>query len=196
MCFGTKMIEFNKLASWEILSEHDEINNRWLRIRNVTFRLPNGKELKDYFIAEKPSVVVVIPVNNEGKTFLIKEYERGVAEVGHKFPAGRVDEGELPLQSAEREFREEMKLRAEKLVYLGERYIEPGFMTTRAHYFLGLDLRETTEEKADNPFELFEGEWTDFGSLGSMIGSGEIKNPFVIVGYTLASMKLKELSQV
>lgn len=188
--------EFNKLAPWQILSEHDEINNRWLRVRNVTFLLPNGREMKDYFIAEKPSVVVVIPFNNEGKTFLIEEYERGVAEVGHKFPAGRVDKEELPFKAAEREFQEEMGLRAERLIPLGERYVEPGFMTTRAHYFLGLDLQEVPGQRQENSFELFEGEWVDFDSLGLMIGSGKIKNPFVIVGYTLASMKLKELSQV
>lgn len=188
--------QFNKLAPWVVVSEHDEINNRWLRIRNVTFRLPNGQELRDYFIAEKSPVVVVIPVNNEGRTFLIKEYERGVAEVGHKFPAGRVDQDESPSQAAGREFEEEMGLRVGKLIHLGERYVEPGFMTTRVHYFLGLDLQEVHEKKPGNPFELFEGEWTDFGSLESMIGSGEIKNPFVIVGYTLASMKLKELNHV
>jgi ADP-ribose pyrophosphatase len=188
--------EFNRLAPWEILTEHDEINNRWLRIRNVTFLLPNGKEMKDYFIAEKPSVVVIIPFNNEGKTFLIEEYERGVAEVGHKFPAGRVDQGELPSQAAGREFQEELGLRAANLIYLGEHYVEPGFMTTRAHYFLGLDLQEGTERRQESPLELFEGKWTDFRNVESMIASGEIKNPFVIVGYTLASMKLRELELI
>lgn len=185
--------KFNKLDPWEIIAQHDEINNRWLRIRNVTFRLPNGQELKDYYIAEKPPVAVVIPLNSEGKTFLIKEYERGVAEIGHKFPAGRVNQEESPIQAAEREFQEEIGMKAGKLIYLGERYVEPGFMSTRAHYFLGLDLQEVSEGKIENPFELFEGEWIDLGSIESMIGSGEIKNPFVIVGYTLALMKLKEL---
>jgi 8-oxo-dGTP pyrophosphatase MutT (NUDIX family) len=188
--------EFNRLTPWEIVSEHDEINNRWLRIRNVTFLLPNGQEIRDYFIAEKPSVIVVVPFNKEGKTFLIEEYERGVAEVGHKFPAGRVNQNESSSQAAGREFQEETGLRIGKLIYLGERYVEPGFMATRAHYFLGLDLRETPGGKVENPFELFEGEWVDFKNIGEMIGSGEIKNPFVIVGYTLASMKLRELELI
>lgn len=180
-----------KLDPWQILHEVDEINNRWIRVRNVTFLLPNGKEMKDYFIVEKPSVVIVIPVR-EGKTFLIREYERGVAEIGHKFPAGRLWEGEDPLQAAAREFREELGMHAQRLIPLGERYVEPGFMTSRSHYFLGLHLIEYPEGREDNPFELFEGEWVDFSALGPMIASGEIKNPFVIVGYTLASMELRK----
>ena len=180
-----------KLDSWQVLQEQDEINNPWIRVRNVTFLLPNGDEMKDYFIVEKPSVVIVIPIR-EGKTFLIREYERGVAEVGHKFPAGRLGAREDPVQAADREFREELGMCVQRLIPLGERYVEPGFMTTRCHYFLGLDLIEIPEGKEDNPFELFEGEWVDFSSLGPLIASGEIKNPFVIVGYTLASMELKK----
>ena len=83
-------------------------------------------------------------------------------------------------------------MRAQRLISLGERYVEPGFMTTRCHYFLGLDLIEDPEGKTDNPFELFEGEWVDFSAMGPMIASGEIKNPFVIVGYTLAAMELQK----
>ena len=184
---------FERLGPWEIVSEHDEIRNPWLRVRNVTFRLPNGQEIKDYFIAEKPTVVIIIPFDHEGRSFLIREYERGVAEVGHKFPAGRVDKEEKPLPAAVRELREELGLQAGQMIDLGERYVEPGFMTTRAHYFLGLDLHEAVEGKEENPLELFDGKWTNFGEIGSMIAAGEIKNPFVVVGFTLASFKLKEI---
>lgn len=184
---------FHKLDPWRILAERDVISNRWLRIRNVTFSLPNGRELKDYFIAEKPPVVVVVPFDNEGRTFLIEEYERGVAEVGHKFPAGRVDYRESPSQAAKREFQEEVGLRVNTLIDLGERYVEPGFMTTRVHYFLGLDLQHMAEQQQENPFELFVGRWVAFRTIESMIASGEVKNPFVIVGYTLASIKLREI---
>lgn len=185
--------EYNseKLKPWIVLNEHDEINNQWLRIRNVTFLLPNGRELSDYYIAEKPPVSVVVPIK-EGKTYLIREFERGVSEVGHKFPAGRVDEQETPLEAAQREFKEELGLQSGNLIYLGESYVDPGFMTTRAHFFLAFEPKEVEEEKEKSPFELFEGEWVDFSQISEMIAQNQIKNPFVIVGYVLAQNYLQQ----
>src|SRR5690606_3249702 len=113
------MTEFDRLAPWKIVEEHDEINNRFLRVRNITFKLPNDEVMTDYFIAEKTPVAVIIPIK-DGKTYLIKEWERGVNEVGHKFPAGRVDKGEEPKVGAARELKEELGLEAHDLVFLGE----------------------------------------------------------------------------
>lgn len=183
--------QINKLSPWEVLQEHDEINNKWLRIRNVTYRLPNGQELKDYYIAEKNPVAVVIPIK-DGKTYLIQKYERGVEEIGHKFSAGRVGPEETIEEAANREFGEELGLKTEKMIYLGESYVDPGFMTTRAYFFLVLQPEETEEGKQDNPFELFKGEWVGFSKVGEMIAENEIKNPFVIVGYTLAQNYLSK----
>lgn len=185
------MTEFDRLAPWQIVEEHDEINNRFLRVRNVTFKLPNNKVMADYFIAEKTPVAIIVPIKN-GKTYLIKEWERGVNEVGHKFPAGRIDKGEEPESGAARELKEELGLAAQDLLFLGETYVDPGFMTTLAYYFLCTDFDDLSHEVEDNPFELFEGEWVDFSSLETMIYANEIKNPYVIVGFFLAKKKLEE----
>lgn len=172
------------LRPWKVIREHDEISGRWLRVRNVDFLLPNGEELKEYYIAERPAVVVVIPFK-QGQTFLIQEFERGVNEVGHKFPAGNVDEDEEPSEAALRELREEMGLQPNNLIFLGETYVEPGFMTNRAHYFLALEPQDIPKRKEDEPFELFVGEWVNFSEIGPMIAENKIKNPFVVVGYVL-----------
>lgn len=184
------MAEFNKLSPWQMVEDHDEINNRFLRVRNITFKLPNDKVMTDYFIAEKAPVAVVVPIKN-GKTYLIKEWERGVNEVGHKFPAGRVEKDEEPKVGAARELKEELGLEAHDLFFLGETYVDPGFMTTLAYYFLCTDFDDLSHELELDPFELFEGEWVDFTSLETMIYSNEIKNPYVIVGFFLAKKKIE-----
>jgi ADP-ribose pyrophosphatase len=178
------------LEPWLILNEHDEINNRWLRIRNVTYRLPNDQVISDYYLAEKSSVVVIIPIKND-ETFLIHEFERGVNEVGHKFPSGRVDPGEEPNQAASRELLEELGLKANKLVFLGDAYVDPGFMTNRAYYYIGFDLEDIPDGKLNDPCELFSGTWVKFEGIQTMIEENEIKNPFVVVGYSLASAYIK-----
>jgi 8-oxo-dGTP pyrophosphatase MutT (NUDIX family) len=183
------MSKFDKLAPWQIISERDEINNRFLRVRNVTFKLPNNQIMTDYFIAEKTPVAIIVPIK-KGKTYLIKEWERGVNEVGHKFPAGRVDPGEEVKDGAARELKEELGLEAHDLTFLGEAYVDPGFMTTLVYYFLCTDFTDNSHELKEDPFELFEGEWVDFLSIEAMIYANEIKNPYVIIGYFLAKNEL------
>ena len=180
----------NKLQKWQIIQEHDEVSNRWIRVRNVTFKLPNKKIVKDYFIIERPSVVIIIPIRN-GKTFLIKEYERGVDEVGYKFPAGQIDPHEEPKQSAQRELGEELGVQGTELHFLGESHVDPGRLNQKAYFFIATDVVDAQNLKKENPFELFEGEWVDWSDLPKLISNNEIKNPFVIVGWTLANMFLK-----
>lgn len=186
------MRSFNKLEPWKIIEEKNIVNNHFLKVNNVTFKLPNDEVMENYFIAEKTPVAVIIPVKN-GKTFLIKEWERGVSEVGHKFPAGRVDNGEDPKEGAGRELEEELGLIAKELIFLGETFVDPGFMTTLAYYFLCTEFDDKSHEVVGDPFELFEGEWVDFSSLEAMIFANEIKNPYVIVGYFLAKNKLSNI---
>src|SRR5688500_2787761 len=130
--------DFNKLDAWKKVSEKSEIDNKWLKIKNVTFELPNGEVVTDYFIAEKLSFAVVVTIR-DNQIYLIEEYERGVAEVGYKFPGGKIDQGEDPQQAAKRELEEELGVSAKELVSLGKVHVDPGFTTASAHYYLCTD---------------------------------------------------------
>src|SRR5260221_9200321 len=110
--------KFNPLGKWKTVAERYEVNTPWLGVKNVTYELPNGQTVENYYIVEKPPVVVVMPVR-DNKTYLIKEYERGVAQVGYKFPGGRIDEGEDAQTAAARELKEELGIEAKALVHLG-----------------------------------------------------------------------------
>jgi len=178
------MSEFDKLAPWRVLDTRRPIDNRFLTIREIDYELPNGHQMTDYYVADKSDVAVVVPYR-DGKTYLIKEWERGIGDVGYKFPAGRVDPGETPERAGMRELEEETGLRALGIISLGVSHVEPGFMTTKAHHFLCTDFEEG-DGKVEDPKELFVGEWVEFEAVGNMILHNEIKNPFVIVSYMYA----------
>jgi ADP-ribose pyrophosphatase len=186
--------KFNPLGRWKPLKTHIEVNSPWLQVQKMTYRLPNGETVRDYYIVKKPPIAVVIPIKNN-KTFLIKEYERGVEEVGYKFPSGRVDEGEDPETAAARELKEEVGIEAKRLVHLGESHIDPGLMATKADYFLCDDFEERPGEKVDDPKELFEGKWVELSEVKRGIATNKIKNAFVIVGFAFVSNFLENHKQ-
>lgn len=85
------MKHFRNPERWSISSSVVVLKNKWLTVWKRSYLLPNGKELKDYFVIEKPDVVINVILNDRGQTLLAKEFERGVSEVGYKFPAGYID---------------------------------------------------------------------------------------------------------
>ena len=68
-------------------------------------------------------------------------------------------------------------------------------MPTTADYFLCDDFEERPESKVEDAKELFEGEWVDLSTVGEGIANNTIKNPFVIVGHTLAVGHLAKKKQ-
>src|SRR5688500_5941589 len=150
--------DFNKLDAWKKVSEKSEIDNKWLKIKNVTFELPNGEVMTDYFIAEKQSVAVVVTIK-DGQIYLIEEYERGVEQIGYKFPGGKIDPHEDPKEAAKRELEEELGVSAKELVSLGTVHVDPGFTNASAHYYLCTDFENSPDKKVESGTELFIGKW-------------------------------------
>lgn len=67
---------------------------------------PNGqKKLFEYCV--RPDSITILPFDDKGRLLLIKEYRHGFRKNVWFLPAGRIDKGELPLEAAKRELREE-----------------------------------------------------------------------------------------
>ncbi len=174
------------LKPWKELRSEYLLDTKWLRIFKKKYLLPNGHEIPDYYIAEKPNIVIVIPLDSKGRTILMQEFERGVQQVGFKFPAGRIEVGESPEQAAHREFLEETGITIGRLASVGQLHADPGWLTTQVHVFLaeGLEMGKSPERDGT---ELFEMEWYSFDAVGQKIKEGEIHNIFVVAAYQLAS---------
>ena len=90
--------------------------------------LPNGKKATREIVAHSPAVVIV-PVDSKGNLIMVSQYRYPVNAQVLEFPAGGLDEGESPRDSAQRELREETGLASSKLINLGGFWSAPGFLT-------------------------------------------------------------------
>jgi len=79
---------------------------RLLHAFRDTVRLPNGSEATREYIVH-PGAVVMIPMLDDGRVVLERQYRYPMGKVMIEFPAGKLDHGEHPLACARRELLEE-----------------------------------------------------------------------------------------
>jgi len=129
----------------------------------------------------------MVPYKGE-EVYLLKEFERGVDEVGYKFPSGHFGFQEEPKEAAERELKEELGMDAGKISYVGETFVNPGFNTQRCYYFLFEEL--TQKESARGAYEVFNGGWVNWKDLENLVSSGKIRNQFVLSAFAKLGSRL------
>lgn len=78
----------------------------FLDVRRDEVSLPDGsRALREYIV--HPGAVMVIPLLDDGRLVVERQYRYPVAQVMLEFPAGKLDAGEAPLACAVRELAEE-----------------------------------------------------------------------------------------
>lgn len=98
-----------------------------LHIEHLTNRLPNGKLAKRE-VVRHIGASAVLPVDDEGNVYLVRQFRSPVDRVLLEIPAGKLDyKGENRLEAAQRELREETGFTAESWTHLNDLLSTVGF---------------------------------------------------------------------
>lgn len=101
-------------------------------------------------VVEHPGAVVVIALDEEGRVALVRQYRHAVRRYLLELPAGGLEPGESPLESAQRELREEVGVEAASWTQLGSFFSSPGFANEILHVFLAEQLGPAHAEPDDD----------------------------------------------
>ena len=85
--------------------------------------------------------VVVLPVLDDGKVVLIRQYRHAARQYLWELVAGRIDAGETPKRAAARELLEETGYRAKRFSVFLDVFPTPGFVEERMFILLAEELK-------------------------------------------------------
>lgn len=150
---------------------------------------PNGVRAKRDVVRHQGSVVVMA-VDGSGanrRVLLIRQYRYAPDETMWEIPAGRIDEGEQPLEGAKRELTEETGFTAKRWKRVLSFYPSPGFMSEIMHIFTAEDLtkgKATPEED-----ERIAKRFFPLDAVVKMINAGKIRDGKTVAGVLWLAQK-------
>ncbi|MCA9257814.1 MAG: NUDIX hydrolase [Planctomycetales bacterium] len=104
-------------------------------------RIPDGSSVARQIVLH-PGAVAIIPVLDDGRICLIRNFRIAVGKTLLELPAGTLDRPEPPSQTARRELAEETGYLADRWRELPGFFMSPGILRERMHVFVAEGLRE------------------------------------------------------
>lgn len=161
------------------LTQESVYRGKMLKIRVDTVALPNG-EIAQREIVEHPGAVAMIPVTEEGKVVLVRQFRYPINRVTLEIPAGKLEWGEEPEATCARELAEEAGLQAATLERLTEIVPTPGYSNERIVIYKATGLKRV--EAIADPDEFIEIVELPLAEALDMIARGEIQDAKTIIG--------------
>lgn len=146
--------------------------------------LPDGRTV-DLEIVRHPGGAAVVAYEPARGVCLLRQFRHAGGGWLWELPAGKIDPGETPLTTAQRELEEEAGLRARDWQPLTRFLSTPGFCDEVIHVFLARGL----EDCAANPqaHECIEIHWRPMAEALAMADRGEICDAKTLLGLLYAA---------
>ena len=124
---------------------------------------------------------VVVPVKDDGKIILVKQFRYPFQDFLLELPAGKLEKNEDPKKCATRELTEETGYSSDTIIKLGKIYTTPGFCTEVLHIYLAENLKSGNHNREEGEYGMEVYEFT-LEEINEKIRSGEIVDAKTISG--------------
>lgn len=149
--------------------------------------LPDGKEAEREVVRHWGAVGIV-PLLEGGTLVMVEQYRHAVGESLLEIPAGKLGEGEDPLECAVRELKEEVGMSAGRWSFLCRFYTSPGFSDEMLHLYLAEELSEGCSSPDEDEF--LRVHRLSLNDAYRMVREGVIRDSKTVAGVLMACMRL------
>ena len=149
-----------------------------MRVKRDQVLLPSGNRGQRSYIVH-PGAVLVVPMLDDGALLLERQFRYPLNQVFIELPAGKIDPGEDPFTTGQRELLEETGYSAQEWIYLGLQHPCIGYATEVIHMYLakGLVKGEALNDE-DEALQLMSASLDD---CLQMVANGQITDAKTII---------------
>lgn len=158
-----------------------------LNLRKDTVTAPKGTAYRE--IVEHNGAVAIVPVTDEGKLVMVRQFRYPSGKILLEIPAGKIDRGETdPEKTARRELEEETGYTAETLHYLGQLNPSVAYTEEVIHLYAATGL--TPGEPHFDEDEDLEIEEYEYREVYEMAASGKLVDAKTVAALFMAKEQL------
>lgn len=166
----------------KIRSEHGE-DLRILQVRHDWLEHPTSMAVMKRLVLESVDWINIVALTRDQESVMVRQYRFGIEACTLETPGGMVDEGETPLEAAQRELLEETGYESDEWSYLGAVEPNPAFHPHLCHHFLARNVKRVAELDL-GPGEAIEIEICDLERLRAAIHDGSLRHSLALSALT------------
>ena len=153
-----------------VLGSRRAFDGKRVRVRVDDVRLPSGRESVRE-VVEHPGAVAIVAVTEDDQLLLLRQYHHAIGRSLLGLPAGTLEPGEPPVETARRELIEETGYEAGHVREVVDFYTSPGYTDERLMVFRADGCRPTGA--GPSPDELIRVVPTPLSRLPDLLASSE-----------------------
>ncbi|MFM9968326.1 MAG: NUDIX domain-containing protein [Burkholderiales bacterium] len=123
----------------------------FLHVKRDIVELPDGKRTQREYIVH-PGAAAIIAITDSGELVMERQYRYPLEREFLELPAGKIDPGEDPLETAKRELLEETGYTARQWRHLGVMHPVISYSTERIEMFLAQGLSQSSAKLDQGEF--------------------------------------------
>lgn len=170
----------------QITGTRDVYTTPWMRLVEKDVVLDQGQEPQTFHAISQPDYVTAVAITDDGMMPIVRQFRPASEGFTWEFPAGTLDQGETPKESAVRELLEETGYEATEVIDLGWYHPDTGRLSLKGYVFF---IRCKKSEKPFTPEDGIELKLVSKEELKEMILNLSFNHQLHCGAYAAASLR-------